>query len=107
MNDALTIILSIVVSLLLGYLFGYRRAYQRGVKSGTRKAVEWVAVALAQSGFTGQQLQDVLNQIAAALNSYKESGDSARQGQQVNPPAAPSPEVSSADDHPGCGHACH
>lgn len=68
----LTIFICAVISFVGGYKFEKPKTYKRGWNEGANNAVGWLAIALAQIGFQGEQLQNILTLIAENLNAIKD-----------------------------------
>ena len=81
MKDVIYIIAIIVTGAICfigGYVFDKPKAYKRGWKAGSASAVEWLAFALAESGFTGKQLSEILTMIARHLEEFRKGFPSAQ-----------------------------
>ena len=59
-----------------------KQSYQKGMKAGTNKAIEWLTIALAASGFKGKQLTDLLTTMAGHLQNLKAEIDQSDEKQE-------------------------
>lgn len=80
MSETIYIIFLLAIAAVFfaaGYMFEKPSAFKRGWKAGSTSAVEWMTIALAESGFSGKQLQDLLTLIAGHLQELKDGVQSA------------------------------